>query len=104
VERHKPRQGYLAFLAFLQRVYMPEYDHVLFELRALAPPPPPDAVAYRRMLASINNQDLVLHHFFQAADELQKERVKTLAKRLSRVGKRIDARASKVGLKACAKD
>ena len=101
-KQHQPGKNYEAFLAYFQRS-LPLFDRLLFELRGLAPPPA-DAAAYRRMLASINNADLVLHHFFQAADELQRERAKTLARRLDRVGKRINARAAKVGLKTCAKD
>jgi hypothetical protein len=102
VTRHKGENGYLAFLTYLQRVFMPATDRLLFELHGLSPPPA-DSVDYRLMLATLNNEDLVTHHFFQAADELQIERVKALSRRIKRLGKRLDTRASKVGLKTCAK-
>jgi hypothetical protein len=102
VDRRRPGKGYEAALANLQHVLMPAYDKLLFELRGLAPPPP-DAVAYRRMLATFNDADLVLHNFFQAADEVQIKRVKTLQARLDRLGRRLNARVAKVGLRTCAK-
>jgi hypothetical protein len=102
VDRPRPGKGYEAALANLQDVLMPAYDRLLFELRGLAPPPP-DAVAYRRMLATFNDTDLVLHNFFQAVDEVQIKRLETLQARLDRLGRRLNARATKVGLKTCAK-
>ncbi len=102
VARHKQPKGYESFLTFLQHVVMPEYDRQLFELRALAPPPS-DVVAYRRMLATFNEEDLVIDNFFQAADQLQLRRAKSLARRLDRLDKRLKGRAARVGLKTCAK-
>jgi hypothetical protein len=55
------------------------------------------------MLTIFNDADLVLHNFFQAADEVQIKRVKTLQARLDRLGRRLNARAAKVGLRTCAK-
>ena len=102
VKSNDPFQKYLNALAYLKHVAMPGYDRLLFELHGLAPPPA-DAVAFRRMLATFNYTDLVIHHFFQATDELQKTRLKTLSRRLDRLSKRIHNRAGKVGLHSCAK-
>ena len=103
LRRHRSGKGCLAAIAYLRRVYLPEFDRLLFQLHGLTPPPW-DVVAYRRMLATANDIDLVAHHFFQAADELQIRRAKPLIPRLRRLGNRFQARAKRVGLKTCAKD
>jgi len=102
LKRHRPARGYLPAIAYLQHVFLPENDRLLFELRALTPPPS-DAVAYRRLLATFNYEDLVVHHFFQAADEVQRQRTKSLLHRLKRVDRRLNSRAAQLGLKTCAK-
>jgi hypothetical protein len=109
VKRHKPRivpgeprQNYEAILADFQHVYLPATDKLLFDLHGLAPSPA-DADHYRLMLATLNDEDLVIHNFFQAIDEIQLQRAKTLVRRVDRLGKRLDARAAKVGLKSCGK-
>jgi hypothetical protein len=82
---------------------MSAYERMLFALRGPTPPES-DAVAYRRMLASAKEEDLLLHHLFDAVVGVQKQRVGTLGRRLERLGKRFDARATKVGLHVCARE
>jgi hypothetical protein len=113
VKRHRllPESGlsleqkyvrYLGDLAFLRHTFMPANDRLVFELRALTPPPY-QAVHYRRLLATLNYEDLVVHNFFQAADEAQIRRLQTLDRRIRRIGRQLDARAAKVGPKTCGK-
>jgi hypothetical protein len=96
----KPKSSPEAARADVEKIFFPAYEHLLFTLRGLAPPPS-EAVAYRRLLATFNYEDLVLHHFLQAAEAAQVQRVKTLERRLRRIGRHIDARAAKVGLTTC---
>ena len=97
-----PPKNPVAARAYVQKTFFPAYEHLVFTLRGLAPPPS-EAVAYRRLLATFNYEDLVLHHFLQAAEETQRQRVKTLERRLRRIGRHIDARSARVGLTTCAK-
>lgn len=85
----------------LHKVLLPTYDHLLFNLHGLAPPPA-DAVAYRRMLATLNDSDLIIHHAVDAVDALQRQRVRSLVRRLDFLGRRLNNRAAKLGLHTCA--
>jgi len=89
-------------MAYFGHVFLPAKDQLLFELRALAPPPS-DAVAYRRMLATYNYADFVLHNFFAAANRRQIRRVKALTRKVDRSLRRLNTRAAAIGLKTCAK-
>ncbi|HJQ74979.1 MAG TPA: hypothetical protein VJ814_08840 [Gaiellaceae bacterium] len=77
-------------------------ERALFTLRGLAPRPS-DAVAYRRILASLNYEDLVIHNFLQAFEQRNVHRLKSLAKRLVKIGKAFNRRARRFGLRACVK-
>jgi elongation factor P len=55
------------------------------------------------LLASLNDEDLVIHNTVQALDELQRLRVKAGLHRLHILDRRVAARAEKVGLKTCVK-
>jgi hypothetical protein len=76
--------------------------HLIFHLRGLAPPPS-DALAYRRLLATANDQELVATHLVQAIEEGQIHYAKGRARRLDVLDKRFSARARALGLKVCAK-
>jgi hypothetical protein len=78
-------------------------EHLLFSLRGLAPPPA-DAKEFRRMLASLNLEDLLQHHVLEAGDQGEIERVKTLYRRGAATDRRFKARAENLGLHDCAKD
>jgi hypothetical protein len=79
------------------------YEQALFDLRALAPPPA-DAKPFKRVLASFNYEDLLVHNLLQAGDQGQAEKVKTLLKKLDAADRTLKARASELGLHACARE
>jgi hypothetical protein len=91
-----------AALADLQKFGVPAYERLLFELRGLSPPPS-DAVEFRRMLATFNHEDGILHRYIEAAETSQVSRAYWIRKRLERVGRGLNARAAKLGLDTCAK-
>jgi hypothetical protein len=91
-----------AAVADLQKFGVPAYERLLFELRGLTPPPS-DAVAFRRMLATFNHEDWILHRFLEAAEASQVSRAYWIRKRLDHVARGLNASAAKLGLDTCAK-
>jgi hypothetical protein len=99
---HRNPRSYDEALRDLQKLLIPAYERLLFDLHGLAPPPS-EAVAYRRLLATLNNEDLVIHHTVDALGQLQRQRVKTGLRRLGVLDRRVAVRAKRVGLKTCGK-
>jgi hypothetical protein len=87
----------------LRNVFIPAQEHLIVVLRGLAPPPA-DAAGFQRMLSMFDQLDITIHHFLDAADAQQVQRVKDLVRRLDTLGKGLDKRAAKLGLRTCAKD
>jgi hypothetical protein len=99
---HRNPRSYDEALRDLQKLLIPAYERLLFDLHGLAPPPS-EAVAYRRLLATLNNEDLVIHHTVDALDQIQRQRVRTGLRRLRVLDRRVAVRAKRVGLKTCGK-
>jgi hypothetical protein len=99
---HRKPRSYEEALNDLQKYFIPAYERLLFDLHGLTPPSA-ETVGYRRLLASLNDEDLVIHNTVQALDELQRLRVKAGLHRLHILDRRVAARAEKVGLKTCGK-
>jgi hypothetical protein len=99
----KGSRNFAVVEAELRNVFIPAQEHLLVVLRGLAPPASA-AAGYQRMLDTFDQLDITIHHFLDAADAHQVQRVKNLIRRLDMLGKGLDKRAAELGLRTCAKD
>jgi hypothetical protein len=99
----KGSRSFAVVEAELRNVFIPAQEHLLVVLRGLTPPPS-DAAGFQRMLGTFDQLDITIHHFLDAADAHQVQRVKDLIRRLDVLGKSLDRRAAALGLRTCAKD
>jgi hypothetical protein len=76
-------------------------EAVIVAFRNLTPPKA-DAVAFSRLLRSLDKFDFTAHRFVNVAVALDKKRVKALLKRIRREVKQLNARARALDLRVCA--
>ena len=78
-------------------------EHLIFVLRGL-PPPPSDAAKFRFFLAAENGADRVANHLLDSYGNTTRRSFRHDVRRLRILGRRIEARAKKLGMHVCAKD
>jgi hypothetical protein len=98
----KPATNETTYLKNL-RLAIKSGEHLIFVLRGLTPPSADDA-AFRRFLAAENGEDLVANHYFDQFGNLTRREFKHLIRRSKILDRRIQARATRLGLDTCAKD
>jgi hypothetical protein len=101
-KRLKPSRNIDRVVAQDRRIVVPAFERLLFELRGLEPPTS-EAAAFRRMLATLNEEDIVVHNLLDAVDARQPGQVRRLLRRSKVLSKRLESRSAKVGLRHCGK-
>jgi len=98
-KRIKNPTSFETFVAGLRKA-IPVFESEIVDFRALAPPPS-DAASFRRLLATLDAEDLAGHGLLDAVEARQVRRGKTLARRVDVLSKRFNKRATKLGLRIC---